>query len=247
MELTVATYNILHGAAVGYDWARLAGVIRESNADIVGLQEVDRRTHRADCTDGLSELLHLLGWHYGRFSPVMPYDGGEYGIAFLSRFPSVYPERLTCSPLPHREGEEPRSCMHAVIRLKEGGHAGSLLHLFNTHLAFESPASRAPQIVALRDEISRMPIDEPFVLTGDFNTETYSEMLPLLDGRAALANALEPDRLIDTQFKTFHEPPLAIDNIVYDASAMTLIVGGMRVGIESDHNLFWSRFSLAGN
>ena len=130
MTLTVASYNILHGAAVGYDWAQLAAVIRESGADIVGLQEVDRRTRRAGGTDGLNELLRLLGWRYGRFSPVMPYDGGEYGIALLSRFPSVYPERLACLPLPHREGEEPRSCMHAVIRLEESGKPGRVLHLF---------------------------------------------------------------------------------------------------------------------
>ena len=54
MTLTVASYNILHGAAVGYDWAQLAAVIRESGADIVGLQEVDRRTRRAGGTDGLN-------------------------------------------------------------------------------------------------------------------------------------------------------------------------------------------------
>lgn len=244
MTLTVASYNILHGAAVGYDWAQLAAVIRESGADIVGLQEVDRRTRRAGGTDGLNELLRLLGWRYGRFSPVMPYDGGEYGIALLSRFPSVYPERLACLPLPHREGEEPRSCMHAVIRLEEGGKPGRVLHLLNTHLAFENPASRRPQIEVLLNGIRRIPADEAFVLTGDFNTETYSELQPLLDGRAALANALAPDRPDQAHFKTFREPPMAIDNIIYDGSSMTLAACGMRVGGESDHNLLWARFAL---
>lgn len=244
MTLTVASYNILHGAAVGYDWAQLAAVIRESGADIVGLQEVDRRTRRAGGTDGLNELLRLLGWRYGRFSPVMPYDGGEYGIALLSRFPSVYPERLACLPLPHREGEEPRSCMHAVIRLEESGKPGRVLHLLNTHLAFENPASRRPQIEVLLNGIRRIPADEAFVLTGDFNTEIYSELQPLLNGRAALANALAPDRPDQAHFKTFREPPMAIDNIIYDGSSMTLAACGMRVGGESDHNLLWARFAL---
>lgn len=51
MTLTVASYNILHGAAVGYDWAQLAAVIRESGADIVGLQKwIDARAAPAGQT-----------------------------------------------------------------------------------------------------------------------------------------------------------------------------------------------------
>ncbi len=137
--------------------------------------------------------------------------------------------------------------MHAVIRLEENGKPGRLLHLLNTHLAFENPASRRPQIEVLRAGIRRIPADEAFVLTGDFNTETYSELQPLLDGRAALANALAPDRPQGARFQTFREPPMAIDNIVYDSTALTLTACGMRVGGESDHNLFWARFSLTGD
>ena len=37
---------------------------------------------------------------------------------------------------------------------------------------------------------------------------------------------------------------MAIDNIIYDGSSMTLAACGMRVGGESDHNLLWARFAL---
>ena len=246
MKLTVTTYNILHGEAVGYDWARLADVIRSSGADIVGLQEVDRCTHRTGGRDATCRLLENMGWSNGHFSLAMPFDGGEYGIAFMSRFPSAGAHPYTDMPLPYRVGQEPRVCMHTVLMLPAGaGQPDKRLHFLNTHLAYEDPVCRLPQVRALQEHLERIPTGEPFILTGDFNTETYSELAPLLNGRAAWANELEPGHSADRHFKTFREPPMAIDNILYDASLLTLEACGMRVGAESDHNLFWATLTLA--
>lgn len=244
MTLTVATYNILHGGAVGGAWSRLAAAIRESRAELVGLQEVDRATRRMGGSDGTAELAALLGWRFADFAPAMPFDGGEYGISLLSRYPAAMPDRVEHLPLPHKAGEEPRVCLQACLSLPEG----RILHMLNTHLSVESSASRRRQIALLRERLEAIPSDEPFLLVGDFNTDDPAELAELLGAeRVAAVNRLErleTDSLTDApHFHTFREPPMAIDNIFYDRRNLTLTACGMRFGEESDHNLLWASFA----
>ena len=56
---------------------------------------------------------------------------------------------------------------------EESGNPGAFC-ICSIRTAFENPASRRPQIEVLLNGIRRIPADEAFVLTGDFNTETYS-------------------------------------------------------------------------
>lgn len=242
MILTVATYNILHGEYAGYEWSRLAAAIRSCGADVVGLQEVDRLTRRSGRSDGTTALAEQLGWGYHAFAPAMPFNEGEYGIALLSRYPAVRPEQRRVIPLPHRPGEEPRVCLHAVLTLPEAGDRR--LHLLNTHLSFESAAGRRPQLEQIAALLADVPADEPFLLTGDFNTEDPDE-LAVLTGRGAWVNHLEADRPATApHFKTFRQPPMAIDNILYDTANMTCLDSGMQTNGASDHELLWGRFKL---
>jgi peptide/nickel transport system permease protein len=57
-NITIATYNIRHGADVHYDWSRLAEQINRVGADIVGIQEVDMYTNRVGGRDSLSGLVN---------------------------------------------------------------------------------------------------------------------------------------------------------------------------------------------
>lgn len=241
MTLTVATYNILHGGAVNGDWSRLAAAIRESGADLVGLQEVDRATRRMGGSDGTTAIAAHLGWRFADFAPAMPFDGGEYGISLLSRYPAVMPARVEHLPLPHRAGEEPRVCLQTRVTLP----GGRILHMLNTHLSVESSVSRRQQIALLRERLEAIPADEPFLLVGDFNTQDPAELAELLGAeRASAVNRPGTDRPTDApHFHTFREPPMAIDNIFYDKQNLTLTACGMRFGEESDHNLLWASFA----
>src|SRR5690606_23370805 len=86
--LRVLTYNIKHGATLrgDFDLDRIAGVIRGAEPDLVALQEVDVRTRRARGMDIAGELASRTRL-YPAFGRAMPYDGGDYGVAILSRFP----------------------------------------------------------------------------------------------------------------------------------------------------------------
>ncbi|MCA1594508.1 MAG: metal-dependent hydrolase, partial [Acidobacteria bacterium] len=79
--LMVATYNIHTGIGMDkkLDLARIARVIKETRADIVGLQEVDRGVKRTGGIDEIAELARLTGMDYA-FAHNLDYQGGQYGV-----------------------------------------------------------------------------------------------------------------------------------------------------------------------
>ena len=88
VTLRVAAYNVKHGLGMDgeVDLERIAAVLGPLDADVITLQEIDRgveRTHGVDQARRLGELLGMEA-HFGEF---MPYQGGEYGMAVLSRLP----------------------------------------------------------------------------------------------------------------------------------------------------------------
>ena len=90
MQMRVATYNMHHGRGTDgiIDLPGLAEVIRQSGAEIVGLQEVDQCTKRSDGIDQSAELAQLLGFNC-RFAAHFPFQEGYYGVAVITRFPII--------------------------------------------------------------------------------------------------------------------------------------------------------------
>ena len=95
----VLSFNILHGATTkgDFDLDAIARVIKETNPDLVALQEVDFKTRRARNYDLATEL----GWRTKMaplFGRAMKYDGGEYGEGVLSKY-SFIATRNVATPL----------------------------------------------------------------------------------------------------------------------------------------------------
>src|ERR687894_2457404 len=86
--LRVMTYNIHVGVGMDkkLDLQRIADVINRERPDLVGLQEVDRGVQRTQRIDEIAELAALTRMEYA-FAFNLPYQGGQYGVAILSRFP----------------------------------------------------------------------------------------------------------------------------------------------------------------
>ena len=85
--LTVVTYNIKHGRGMDnvVDLKRTTAVLALLDADIIGLQEVDRLVDRSEDVDQPEFLGNQLDLE-SAFGAFMDYQGGEYGMAILSRF-----------------------------------------------------------------------------------------------------------------------------------------------------------------
>lgn len=231
-DITIATYNIRNGADVGHDWSRLAAVIQESEADIIGLQEVDMYTARSGGADTVSELVRATGLPHALFIPAMEFDGGQYGNLILSRYPFGTTEE---HHLPSDDGSEPRVFGCVTVLPKDS----TQLFFLNTHLACDSPEERTIQIQALADFLAtRIPPDMPVILTGDFNTEDFIAFDPLY------AVGCVPINHAERAYKTFRTSPMAIDNILYREGPLTPAAVDMIDSDSSDHNLLWCRFTL---
>lgn len=157
----ILTYNIHAGRdASGVDnLERVASIIRSSKADIVLLQEVDRNTARSGNVDQLAELTRRTGMH-GVFGKSLDYQGGEYGIAILSRWPIVAHEvvPLRVEPPQVRAGGsiEPRI---ALIVTTHG------LRIANTHL----DASREDRY-RMQEVPQLLSAARGLITGGDFNS-----------------------------------------------------------------------------
>ena len=177
-DVKILVFNIHAGkdAAGAGNLDDVADLVRSTAADLVLLQEVDRGTRRSGKVDQLT----ILGGRSGLsavFGRSLNYDGGEYGIAALSRagFVAHFTEGLPVKPLQARAGGsyEPRAALVVVARTPIGN-----LTALNTHLdASRDDGYRmqeAAHVLALveRSKKSKMPI----VAGGDFNAEPDSEV-----------------------------------------------------------------------
>jgi endonuclease/exonuclease/phosphatase family metal-dependent hydrolase len=90
----------------------------------------------------------------------MPYQGGAYGMAVLSRWPLQRSENLR---LP--DGEEPRSALEVVVELPR---TGARLRFVGIHF-YRTEEERLAQARSLEEQLAYDSI--PTVLAGDFNSE----------------------------------------------------------------------------
>ena len=130
----VLVYNIHAGkdAAGANNLAGVAALVRETNADLVLLQEVDQGTRRSGNVDQPAALAQQTGFHVA-FGSALDYDGGEYGVAILSRWPIVSDTlfHLPVDPPQERSGgsHEPRGALRADVQSPHGR-----ITIFNTHI-----------------------------------------------------------------------------------------------------------------
>lgn len=110
--ITIVSYNILHGKGMDgkIDLERIAAVIAKESPDLVTLQEVDQNCARSGNNDQAAELGRLLKMNH-RFGKFMNLQGGEYGMAVLSRFPIEKTIRHQLPP-----GAEPRCALEIQVR-----------------------------------------------------------------------------------------------------------------------------------
>lgn len=162
LSLRVMTFNIHHGEGIDgrLDLERIARVITEARADLVGLQEVDRGVERTGRRDLPAELARLTGLAV-RFESNLPHQGGEYGNAVLSRFP-VKASRNTRFRAP-RPGEQ-RGFQEIAVEV-----GGRELLFINTHLDFRpGDEERLASVDELRLAVSAAG-SKPVIVAGDFN------------------------------------------------------------------------------
>lgn len=180
-SIKVLVYNIHAGKdAAGVDnLERVAAIVRESGADVAMLQEVDRGTTRSGKVDQVARLAALTGFH-AAFGKTLSFQGGDYGIAVLSRREIVSDTllRLPVNPPQERSGAgyEPRGALRATIATALGR-----AHVLNTHIdASREDTYRlqeARELLRISAELGAA--NDIVLLGGDLNAEPQSAVISL--------------------------------------------------------------------
>lgn len=192
--MRVATFNILNGRSPEddhVDVSRFAQAIKGLDADVLGLQEVDRNQPRSEKADLTAVAAEAIGADQHRFvaalagSPGatwMAADGQEqpdaaaYGVALLSRYPVTGWEVIRLPPLPTRvpmrfKGslrpvlvrDEPRVAVLATVETPQG-----VMTVVNTHLSFIDWWN-VRQLAKIVRSLRSSRHEGPTILLGDLN------------------------------------------------------------------------------
>jgi endonuclease/exonuclease/phosphatase family metal-dependent hydrolase len=157
MTLTVATYNVHRciGGDGRRDIERVLQVLRELDADVIALQELEW-----DAAAALDLLTHFARTLRSRgiAGPTLVADRGHYGNAVLTRLPVLKVQHIDLSV----PGRERRGALDVELEAQ-----GTVLRVIATHLGL-APTERRQQI---RQILASLPgsRDDPVVLMGDLN------------------------------------------------------------------------------
>jgi endonuclease/exonuclease/phosphatase family metal-dependent hydrolase len=223
-QCRLVSYNIRHGEGADHrlDLKRTAEVLKNLDADFIGLQEVDMNVRRTQGVNQADELGKALGMH-AAFGAFMELQGGRYGMAILSRHPWV---DVWTIDLP--EGNEPRVALAGKALLPNG----QTLTVVNVHFDWvDDDRFRYAQAAKLAEQLKEL--EGPWVLLGDFNDERGSRTLELFGEIAHEAQKPEEARM------TFpSDQPVEEIDFVFVAPQSLWTLGEVRVvdePIASDH------------
>ena len=233
MELKFASYNI--HKAVGQDLRRdpdrIIAVLREIDADVIALQEVDRRIgQRASVLSRAA--LDDTHWHPVELAR-RPRSLGWHGNALLVRreFEVIAAEAIALPML------EPRGAVRADLACH-----GQVVRVLGMHLDL-SGLRRRDQITAILAHVRESDGDHPTVMMGDFNQW----------GRATGAmRAFGPEWETIAPGRSFPsgQPVAFLDRIVVSRAWNVIEAGVHHSGLAaeaSDHLPVWARLELTNN
>jgi endonuclease/exonuclease/phosphatase family metal-dependent hydrolase len=203
--VTIASYNIHRGVGMDrrLDLARIADVIAETGADVIGLQEVIREDGRDDA-DHAAFLAARLGMEFV-MGETRTHGRGTYGNAVLTRLPVAGSARCDLS----WRTREARGCLRVDLAV-----SGTVLHVFNCHLGLNL-RERRRQLDLLAGFIAvSHQLPGPRVLMGDFNEWHFG---PITRGlRREFASPMRRHRLRRTHPSWF--PLFKLDRIYWDGA-----------------------------
>jgi endonuclease/exonuclease/phosphatase family metal-dependent hydrolase len=171
--LRVMTYNIHVGVGMDkkLDLQRIADVINRERPDLVGLQEVDRGVKRTEGKDEIAELARLTRMDYA-FGHNLDYQGGQYGVAILSRF---LIQKIDHQKYQNRVEAERRGMLRVEVEIQ-----GRPISFVTTHLDYQTSDGRlfeAEQLLRLLNGVK-----DPLIIAGDFNDEPAGNTVKLMLG-----------------------------------------------------------------
>ena len=169
--LRVMTFNIHVGVGMDkkLDLARIADVINRERPDLVGLQEVDRGVERTERKDEIAELAKLTRMDFS-FAQNLDYQGGQYGVAILSRYLIQHAD--------HQKYENKRETERRGMLRAELEVDGKKINFVTTHLDYQYEDGRLFETEQLLRMLDGVP--GSLIVSGDFNDEPAGSAYKLM-------------------------------------------------------------------
>ncbi|NOH82087.1 endonuclease [Vibrio sp. RE86] len=174
-SIRIASYNIM-ASRMG-DTVAIRDAIKEINADIIGLQEVDNKTERSGknfSSKGVEPLNQAeyfakeLNMHYA-FCQAIEFDGGSYGHAILSKYPV---KTVKTVQLPNKDNKEQR--VACAVEVDVPNYPAPIIAV-TAHLDHTDTDLRLAQVRALNGNFSAWHFGHGIpVVIGDLNLPTQS-------------------------------------------------------------------------
>ena len=183
--LKVVSYNV-QCLSYGKEYDKIVKILKDLDADIIGLQELDINTRRSGEGNQLQRLAEELGYEYC-YAKTIFHQGGAYGHGMLSKYPIRKSEVIYFNE--KVEGTEDRAYSRQVISVD-----GLKFTLYNTHIT--GGYGRIFEPLAEVNQVGKHMLKDPCaVLTGDFNLAPDMVEAGLPKGDFTLLNNKENPKL----------------------------------------------------
>lgn len=187
IKIRLLTFNIHHGKGLDrkVNLQRISHVIKSVNADVIGINEVDKNfSNRSNYVDQTQWLADELQFHCVFGPAITITEKGkqgirQYGNALLSRFPIIHTQNYPFDFLP--SVIEDRALLETDIKIDS-----KRIRFFVTHLSF------APFIHKKQTEYIISKVKESkhmSVLLGDWNMRPHSKSWRKVTAQLKDANA----------------------------------------------------------
>jgi endonuclease/exonuclease/phosphatase family metal-dependent hydrolase len=169
--LRVMSFNVRHGTSISGEenLEKQAAIIKAHHPDLAALQEIDKNCTRSGTVDQSQRFAERTSME-ASFGAFMPYDGGEYGQASLSKLKIIKTEYPR---LP--EGAEPKTAVIQIVELTNGRK----LAFVNVHFDWTAAERRLPQAKAVLKRLDELKTAA--IIAGDYNAEPGSPTIDLFE------------------------------------------------------------------
>lgn len=202
-ELKIMSYNVHHANPPSkpglIDIDAIVNVIKRESPDLVALQEIDVNVARSGKINQAREIAEKAGYHSFHFSKAIDYEGGDYGVTILSKYPLIEMETHRLPTEASTKGE-PRVLSLATVNLPNG----KKIKFGSTHLdAQRNGTNRLLQAKEINRIASTIAL--PMIIAGDFNALENSEPMQIIQSQFTLTCSgcaptipeVNPNRTID--------------------------------------------------
>ncbi len=172
MKIKFMSYNTQHCLnfiTKEIDYDIIVDTIKKCHADIIGLQEIRDKGHKAGYEAQTKIIAEQLGYHYYFAEAIRFNNKNPYGNALISRYPITFAETIL---IPNPEIREYDGYYETRCILKATVNVGSGLNVLVSHFGLNPDEHKN----AVETVVSNIP-EKHCVLMGDFNMEPDNPIL----------------------------------------------------------------------